>query len=115
MLFSLSKNEILYSIYISAFEQIKKNSDKNDKNYQNICHICHSLNESKKILEDQTQLEKISLVLSHPLEICSNKIIDIILNAFDQIINNELINDYIFQRMSILLIDYIQKTETLNS
>ena len=47
MLLSLTKNEILYSHYLFAFEQIKKNSNKKDPKVGKIIEICNILNESK--------------------------------------------------------------------
>ena len=109
MLLSLTKNEILYSHYLFAFEQIKKNSNKKDPKFPKILEICNILNESKNILEDINHLQTISLILVQPLEICTSKIIDIILNVFTEIIKDELVNNCLLQKMSENLIIYIQK------
>ena len=109
MLLSLTKNEILYSHYLFAFEQIKKISNKNEPNYQKIEDICKSLNESKHILNDYKQLQNISLFLVHPLNKCTSKILDIIINTFIEIINDNLIDHSLMQIMSETLINYIIK------
>lgn len=95
----LTKNEILYSIYISSFEQIKKNSNSKDQKYSTISEICKKLNESKNILDDFQHLQKMSLILVDPLENYTNKTLDIILIAIEQIIKDELINKSILQKM----------------
>ena len=109
MLLSITKNEIIYSIYISSFEQIKKNADKKDQNLTIISEICNTLNNSNNILNDLNQLEKFSLILVQPLDICTSKIIDIILKAYEQIIKDDLINKSIIQKMAELLLIYIKK------
>ena len=109
MLLSITKNEILYSHYLSAFEQIKKNSNKNDPKFPKIVEICKLLNESKNILDDNNQLEKISIILVQPLEKCTTKIIDIIINLFIEIIKDNLINNSLLQKISQDLITYILK------
>ena len=68
MLLSITKNEILYSHYLFAFEQIKKHANKNDSKFPKIVETCNLLNDSKNILDDINQLENISLILVHPLE-----------------------------------------------
>ena len=85
MLLSITKNEILYSIYISSFEQIRKNSDKNDPNYITIQSICDNMNKSKTILSKEDTLEKYSLILVKPVNKITNKILEIILQAYEQI------------------------------
>ena len=111
----LTKNEILYSIYISSFEQIKKNSNSKDQKYSTISEICKKLNESKNILDDFHHLQKMSLILVDPLENYTNKTIDIILIAIEQIIKDELINKSILQKMiePLLnnLMNYLDKNE----
>ena len=111
----LTKNEILYSIYISSFEQIKKNSNSKDQKYSTISEICKKLNESKNILDDFLHLQKMSLILVDPLENYTNKTIDIILIALEQIIKDELINKSILQKMiePLLnnLMNYLDKNE----
>ena len=109
MLLSITKNEIIYSIYISSFEQIKKNADKKDQKLTIISEICNTLNNSNNILNDLNQLEKFSLILVQPLDICTSKIIDIILKAYEQIIKDDLINKSIIQKMAELLLIYIKK------
>ena len=111
----LTKNEILYSIYISSFEQIKKNSNSKDQKYSTISEICKKLNESKNILDDFQHLQKMSLILVDPLENYTNKTLDIILIAIEQIIKDELINKSILQKMiePLLnnLMNYLDKNE----
>ena len=109
MLLSLTKNEILYSHYLFAFEQIKKHANKNDSKFTKIVEISNLLNDSKNILDDTNQLENISLILVHPLEKSTTKIIDIILNVFTEIIKDDLINNSILQKISQELIIYILK------
>ena len=58
MLLSITKNEIIYSLYISSFEQIKKYLDKKDNNFQTIQKCCDNLNQSKNILTEDNNLEK---------------------------------------------------------
>ena len=111
----LTKNEILYSIYISSFEQIKKNSNSKDQKYSTISEICKKLNESKNILDNFQHLQKMSLILVDPLENYTNKTLDIILIAIEQIIKDELINKSILQKMiePLLnnLMNYLDKNE----
>ena len=111
----LTKKEILYSIYISSFEQLKKNSNEKDQKYTIISEICKKLNESKNILDDFNHLQKMSLILVDPLENYTNKTIDIILIALEQIIKDELINKSILQKMiePLLnnLLNYLDKNE----
>ena len=108
MLLSLTKNEILYSHYLFIFEQIKKISNKNEPNYQKIEEICKALNESKNILDDYNHLYNISLTLVHPLNKCTSKMLDIILNTFMEIIKDNLIDDNcLLQVMAQHLINYI--------
>ena len=109
MLLSLTKNEILYSHYLFAFEQIKKNSNKNDSKYPKIIEICNSLNESKNILNDNNNLHYISLFLVQPLDKSTTKIIDIIINAFTEIMKDKLIETSLLQKMAEDLIIYINK------
>ena len=109
MLSSITKNEILYSHYLFAFEQIKKNSNKKDKKSEKIIEICNLLNESKNILDDINQLQNISLILVQSLEDCSIKIMDIILNVFNEIIKDNLIDNSILQKMTDALFIYILK------
>ena len=107
MLLSITNNEILYSNYLFSFEQIKKNANKKDPNYSKILEICTLLNESKNSLNDVNELEKISLILVQPLIVCTSKVMDIILNVFDKIIQYNLVNDSIFEKMTSALIIYI--------
>ena len=107
MLLSITKNEILYSIYISSFEQIRKNSDKNDKNYTTIQSICDNMNKSKDILSNEALLEKYSLILVKPVNKITNKILEIILQAYEQIIKDNLVNDIILQKITTILINNI--------
>lgn len=109
MYLSITNYEILYSNYLFSFEQIKKNSNKNDQNYSKILEICNLLNESKNVLNDENQLEKISLILVQPLNICKSKIIEIIINVFDEIIKYNLVNSSIFEKMTKGLLIYIYK------
>ena len=68
MLLSITKNEIVYSLYISSFEQIKKSLDQKNPNYNTIQKICDNLNKSEKILSENNNLEKYSIILVNPVK-----------------------------------------------
>ena len=99
MLLSITKNEIIYSLYISSFEQIKKNLDKKDNNFQTIQKVCDNLNQSKNILSEDNNLEKYSLILINILDNSSNKIFEIIIKLFEEAFKNNLIDDIVIQKI----------------
>ena len=109
MLLSITKNEILYSLYISSFEQIKKNLSSKDNKYLTIKTACDNLNKSKTILSEDDNLEKYSLILVKTLENCTIKILEIILKAYEEIIKEDLIIDIILQKMTPILLTNINK------
>ena len=118
MLLSISKNEILYSLYISSFEQLKKILNKKDQNYPLIQSIIDSLNKSPEIISDISKLKEYSLILINPSQTYNVKILEIILKTFEEIIKEELINDIILQKMSHDLIlnisNFLQNDNTSN-
>ena len=118
MLLSISKNEILYSLYISSFEQLKKILNKKDQNYPLIQSIIDSLNKSPEIISDINKLKEYSLILINPSQTYNVKILEIILKTFEEIIKEELVNDIILQKMSHDLIlninNFLQNDNTSN-
>ena len=111
MFFSITKNEIIYSLLISSFEQIKKNLDKTDKNYITIQTVCDNLNQSKKIITEGNNLEKYSLILVQTLDDykCTNKILEIIIKAYEEIINDNLVDEIILQKITPVLLNNINR------
>ena len=107
MLLSITKNEIVYSLYISSFEQIKKNLDHKNPNYNTIQKICDNLNKSEKILSENNNLEKYSIILVNPVKNFTNKILEIIIKAYEEIIKDNLINDIILQKITPVLLHNI--------
>ena len=107
MLLSITKNEIIYSLYISSFEQIKKNLDKKDNNYTIIQVSCDNLNQSKTILSKDNNLEKYSLILINIIDNSSNKIFEIILKLYEEVLQNNLIEDKILQKTIPILLSKI--------
>jgi len=107
MLLSITKNEIIYSLYISSFEQIKKNLDKKDKNFPTIQTVCDNLNQSKKILFQDNNLEKYSLILINYIDFSTNKNFEIILKLFTEILKNNLIDDITLQKIIPILLNKI--------
>ena len=107
MLLSITKNEIIYSLYISSFEQIKKYLDKKDSDFPTIQKCCDNLNQSKNILTEDNNLEKYSLILINILDNSSIKIFEIIIKLFEEVLKNNLIDDIILQKIIPKLLNKI--------
>ena len=102
-----SKSEQLYNIYVTAFDIFRKS--KKDPNHQKIKEIITELKNSKDnfLTFHRTQIQKYSLLFVSPLEKCNTEAMEKILESMEEIIQKNLVEPIILQKMAEKLISYI--------
>jgi len=102
----LSKNEKLYNIFISAFDVFRKS--KKDPKHQNIKEAVIELKTYKDNFQNfnLNVIQKYSLLFASPLDKCNTECMEIILSSMEEILNKNLIESYILQKMVEKLISY---------
>ena len=101
------KLEQLYNIYLSAFEIFKK--CKKDPKNQKIKEIIIELKNSKENFPTfhRAIIQKYSLLFVSPLEKCNTESMEVILKSMEEILNKNLIDTGILQKMVEKFISYI--------
>ena len=102
-----SKSEQLYNLFLSAFDVFIKS--KKDSKIQKIKEIMIELKSYEGNFDNVhwTQIQKYSLIFIAPLEKCNKECMEIILTSMDEILQKELIEPIILQKMVERLISYI--------
>ena len=99
----------LYELLFNAFEFFKNNVPRKDKNAESLRKICEQLNKPKEYFSTISNIRLFSLFLIQPYEKCTNKVMEVILLNFEEIIKSKLLPTYILQEMSHILLRYIQQ------
>jgi hypothetical protein len=101
-----SKKEKLYNIFVSAFDVFRKT--KKDPKHQKIKEAVIELKNYKDNFQtfNSNAIQKYSFIFVSPLDKCNTECMEIILSSMEEILNKNLIEPFILQKMVEKLISY---------